>query len=103
MSWLVRKKLLRKNKKAPPFYARGFYLSDSAAKQQNKTDLFGYDADKCPAICAFNLKLYFAVNRSEDGMIFTHANVDARMKMGASLPYDDVSCGNQFSAKAFNA
>jgi hypothetical protein len=48
-----------------------------------------------------HLELYFSVNESKEGMIFTKSYVIARAELCSSLANENVSGENGFSAKTF--
>ena len=63
--------------------------------------LFGDNRNKS-FVASFFDKLNFSGCFSKNGVVFTHANIVARMVLGASLANDDVSCNYAFAAKLLN-
>ena len=53
-------------------------------------------------VASFLDKLNFSGSLSKNGVIFAHADIVARMVLGASLTNDNVSCNYAFAAKLLN-
>lgn len=53
-------------------------------------------------VASFLDKLNFSGSFSKNGVVFAHANIFARMVLGASLTNDDVSGNYAFAAKFLN-
>ncbi len=49
------------------------------------------------------LEYHLAVDQGEQGVVFAHPYVDARVVLGAPLTYDDVARPGSLSTENFNA
>ncbi len=49
------------------------------------------------------LEYYLAVDQGEQGVVFAHPYVDARVVLGTALAHDDVARSGSLSTENFNA
>jgi hypothetical protein len=82
-------------KKAP---AGGAFLQlfEIVASSRNHADGFAISG-------ATNLEFYAAIGRCEQGMVSTHADVIACVKLGTALANNDVTSQNVLTAELFHA
>ena len=61
-----------------------------------------YDIDCLATGSAFDDKLYRAIDGGKQGVVLAHADMGARVELGATLAYNDVACDDLFSTKALD-
>lgn len=62
----------------------------------------GYDAYVLALLWALQVEKYATIDLGEEGVILAAADVVTRVETRATLPDDDVACGDDLSAIAFH-